>query len=61
MLVFLSCEWGCHCGRVGVAEAAIELYGASEGAGKGTERTPTAIVMDVMGLWGWQWLTGLES
>jgi hypothetical protein len=61
MLVFLSCKWGCHCGRMGFAGAAIELYGASAGAGKGSKRTPTAIVMSVMGLWGWESATGHES
>jgi hypothetical protein len=46
---------------MGFAGAAIELYGASAGAGKGSKRTPTAIVMSVMGLWGWESATGHES
>jgi hypothetical protein len=61
MLVFIVYEWGCHWGRRSVAGAKMKLYGASASAGNREVRTPTAIVMSVMGMWGWEWLTGPES
>jgi hypothetical protein len=61
MLVFMSYKWGCHCGRISFAGAAIKLYGASVSAREREKRTPTAIVMSVMGLWGWESFTGPES
>lgn len=61
MLVFSSYEWVCHCGLLEPAGAVIELDGASASIGKGNERTPTAMVMDVMGLWGWGLSAGHES